>query len=789
MIKNIIYSFFFLFLITLPLDGLCVTMPTSNTSKIFSTLQNELVDLHTTLPLNQNQFTPQEEAVIVFAKGATTRELFNLNFHDLPKEFLIKAIANGGRIATGFLTDPSGVVKTEILTLGQKQLIEFLRKGKVQIGNGRISLSYINTKNERSKEFLYYTIIFCGQKNDTSITFYSEKPLPPPLSRPSYSVQSTEWRQHQFNKDKIEPFTITFNGRLKENQFGGFSFLKKPQLKIEFFEKMPSYTKEEKQGNNFLNYLQGLFKGIGDFFASSWSALAGSIFFNSNTKKSVVDLSSLETPTVEIEKEEEHKETIIKKEEEEKKTEVVSPLNQKVEINTALGEDLERLVGIGPTYAERIIAARPFCTLDDLIRVRGIGEATLQKIKDQGLAYVVYRKGCVPHQEEEKTEEKIVEDDKKETEEGFDRDALLKELKEIEKELALLRQMAEERAAANKNQKIEINTASLEDLQKIVRVGPVMAQRIIDARPFCTLDDLLKVAGIGSATIAAIKEQDLAYVNPPDSCFDDDGKVIEDRDEKPDGGRGGGDQKKEDDEDDKEEKITAVEINTAPQHHLELIVGIGPVMAQRIINDRPFCTLDDLLEVTGIGDATLQKIKDQGLAYVDPPDSCDNGGDNKDDDSGNGEEDNDGNGNGDDDDDGNGNDSDNDRDGDGDDDGSDDRKREIIVLKAETTYFANNTKPMINPENTPLQTFSSVITHSMQTKYETNLLPEDMGLEEDSKEKDVAVSGAETVWKAGTEEPHKIDTILSVLQRILTIVVSGQGNLKEKKLTPFNGYD
>lgn len=59
-----------------------------------------------------------------------------------------------------------------------------------------------------------------------------------------------------------------------------------------------------------------------------------------------------------------------------------------VDINTASAEKLDAIVGIGPTLAQRIIEARPFSSLDDLLRVKGIGEKTLQKIKDQGLAFV-----------------------------------------------------------------------------------------------------------------------------------------------------------------------------------------------------------------------------------------------------------------------------------------------------------------------------------------------------------------------------------------------------------------
>lgn len=59
-----------------------------------------------------------------------------------------------------------------------------------------------------------------------------------------------------------------------------------------------------------------------------------------------------------------------------------------------------------------------------------------------------------------------------------------------------------------------------------------------------------------------------------------------------------------------------VEINTASLEQLDEITGIAPAMAQRIIDGRPYLSLDDLLKVKGIGEKTLQKIKEQGLAYV-----------------------------------------------------------------------------------------------------------------------------------------------------------------------------
>jgi len=59
----------------------------------------------------------------------------------------------------------------------------------------------------------------------------------------------------------------------------------------------------------------------------------------------------------------------------------------KININTADASELQKLTGIGPGKAKSIIDYRnkngPFKNVDDLLNVSGIGEKTLEKIRDE----------------------------------------------------------------------------------------------------------------------------------------------------------------------------------------------------------------------------------------------------------------------------------------------------------------------------------------------------------------------------------------------------------------------
>jgi competence protein ComEA len=55
-------------------------------------------------------------------------------------------------------------------------------------------------------------------------------------------------------------------------------------------------------------------------------------------------------------------------------------------------------------------------------------------------------------------------------------------------------------------EKININTASLEELERLPGIGPTKAQAIIDGRPFASPTDIMKVKGIKEGTYGKLKD-------------------------------------------------------------------------------------------------------------------------------------------------------------------------------------------------------------------------------------------------------------------------------------------
>lgn len=63
--------------------------------------------------------------------------------------------------------------------------------------------------------------------------------------------------------------------------------------------------------------------------------------------------------------------------------------------------------------------------------------------------------------------------------------------------------------------KLDVNTASADELEALPGIGPTLAQRIVAGRPYRTVADLDRVSGIGPARMAALR--DFVRVGIPES--------------------------------------------------------------------------------------------------------------------------------------------------------------------------------------------------------------------------------------------------------------------------------
>ncbi|MBB6063095.1 competence protein ComEA [Thermosipho japonicus] len=136
------------------------------------------------------------------------------------------------------------------------------------------------------------------------------------------------------------------------------------------------------------------------------------------------------------------------------------------------------------------------------------------------------------------------------------------------------------------SQRIDLNKAGFEQLMSLPGIGAVKAKEIISYRQvhgnFNSIDDLINVTGIGPSTLEKIR--DYLIVSKTNEV-----QVNENN------------------------EFKKININEANGKQLEKLPGIGPTKAKRIIEYREkngkFKSLDELLNVNGIGPKTLKKIK------------------------------------------------------------------------------------------------------------------------------------------------------------------------------------
>jgi len=162
---------------------------------------------------------------------------------------------------------------------------------------------------------------------------------------------------------------------------------------------------------------------------------------------------------------------------------------------------------------------------------------------------------------------------------------------------------ADERVAAEPV-RIDINRADRGELMMLPGIGPSLADRILDYRdahgPFEGLAELRKVSGIGPATLEKLRPRiQMTWAASPPPKSESEGLVVLAAKMPA-----------------RSAKTTAfegpVDLNRAGLAELQRLPGIGPKLAQRIVDVRttkPFASVDEIRRVPGIGAKTLEKIR------------------------------------------------------------------------------------------------------------------------------------------------------------------------------------
>ena len=164
-----------------------------------------------------------------------------------------------------------------------------------------------------------------------------------------------------------------------------------------------------------------------------------------------------------------------------------------VDINNASQKDLEAIKGVGPATAKKIIASRPYKSVDELSKA-GLNAKAVDAIKpfvtvggtSAPLAAAVTKATAAKTSAVATTTAASSE--------------VTKSVKNVQ---------TTAKSAATKltpGTKININTADQPMIEKLPEIGPVKAKAIIAGRPYNSIEDVMKVKGIKGKTFDAIKD-------------------------------------------------------------------------------------------------------------------------------------------------------------------------------------------------------------------------------------------------------------------------------------------
>lgn len=186
-----------------------------------------------------------------------------------------------------------------------------------------------------------------------------------------------------------------------------------------------------------------------------------------------------------------------------------------IDLNTATVDELQALPGIGPAKAKAIVEGRPYKSFKDFESRNIVAASVAEKIKGQVT-------------------------------------------------VAKAKPAAAEAAAPA--DRIDLNTATVDELQALPGIGPAKAKAIAEGRPYKSLKDFESRNIVAASTVEKFKDQVVVA------------KLKAVATETPE-------------EKNAPEPTGKIDLNSATPEELEVLPGVGPARAKAIVEGRPYASL------------------------------------------------------------------------------------------------------------------------------------------------------------------------------------------------------
>ena len=432
----------------------------------------------------------EKMAVPSIMKKAVQVQALNHLLIDAPIEITWAIIKNTVKMTRLFLGDGFGSIFEEIEKESVKRAtaygIDALFENEIRVSPGTLGFEYELREGGTGKALIQYIMIYNPSDNKNGemiVKFYSSNSLKIPKNEMSYGGA---WGIYTELEHDLSPFIVDVRGNVQD-----YKWIGKPSIDIDFPPEVPDLgikllTPLEKY---LLKPIETMIKEVEIIITKVTGKPPGFTDIWNEVKKFIEKIKSFApaglTESLQIEE--------------------VQPLVDTASKLLTITETAKGLVEAWPQQANEAIEDsvqqidEQDITLAELQEILDDAAEQLDVLSQQivELNRAKLEESAELNQVQEETEEVIEEIEKEEIEE------LVKE-KEIVEESP--QQISEDICW------VDINAASKEELQKITGIGPVLAQRIIEARPFYSLNDLIKVSGIGEVTLQKILNQGCAYV-------------------------------------------------------------------------------------------------------------------------------------------------------------------------------------------------------------------------------------------------------------------------------------